>query len=104
MFKSFLGGIHPQDGKKLAIDKPIETMPVPRELVVPMGQHIGAPCNPTVKVGDMVKRGQLIGTSTAFMHADIHSPVSGKVVKIEPRPHSGMGSRMGGGPQNSPSA
>ena len=54
MFKSFLGGIHPQDGKKLAMDKPIETMPVPRELVVPMGQHIGAPCNPTVKVGDMV--------------------------------------------------
>ena len=94
MFKSFLGGIHPQDGKKLAMDKPIEVMPVPKDLVVPMGQHIGAPCNPTVKVGDLVKRGQLIGTSPAFMHADIHSPVSGKVVKIEPRPHSGMGSCM----------
>lgn len=94
MFESFLGGIHPKDGKELAKDKPIEDMPVPQELVVPMGQHIGAPCTPTVKVGDEVKRGQLIGTSPAFMHADIHAPVSGKVVKIEPRPHSGMGSCM----------
>ena len=89
MFKSFLGGIHPHDGKELAKDQPIETMPVPQQLVVPMSQHIGAPCAPTVKVGDMVKRGQLIGTSPAFMHADIHAPVSGKVVKIETRPHSG---------------
>ena len=94
MFESFLGGIHPKDGKELAKDKPIEDMPVPQELVVPMGQHIGAPCTPMVKVGDEVKRGQLIGTSPAFMHADIHAPVSGKVVKIEPRPHSGMGSCM----------
>ena len=94
MFGSFLGGIHPRDGKELAKDKPIENMPVPKELIVPLGQHIGAPCAPTVKVGDEVKRGQLIGTSPAFMHADIHAPVSGKVVKIEPRPHSGMGSCM----------
>lgn len=89
MFKSFLGGIHPHDGKELAKDQPIEAMPVPQQLVVPMSQHIGAPCAPTVKVGDVVKRGQLIGTSPAFMHADIHAPVSGKVIKIEDRPHSG---------------
>ena len=89
MFKSFLGGIHPHDGKELAKDQPIEAMPVPQQLVVPMSQHIGAPCAPTVKVGDVVKRGQLIGTSPAFMHADIHAPVSGKVIKIESRPHSG---------------
>lgn len=89
MFKSFLGGIHPHDGKELAKDQPIEAMPVPQQLVVPMSQHIGATCAPTVKVGDVVKRGQLIGTSPAFMHADIHAPVSGKVIKIEDRPHSG---------------
>lgn len=89
MFKSFLGGIHPHDGKELAKDKPIEAMPAPAELVVPMSQHIGAPCTPVVKPGDLVRRGQLIGTSEAFMHADIHSPVSGKVVRIEERPHSG---------------
>ena len=89
MFKSFLGGIHPQDGKELAKEKPVEEMPVPAELVVPMSQHIGAPCVPCVKAGDLVKRGQLIGTSPAFMHADIHAPSSGKVVRIEERPHSG---------------
>ena len=83
MFKSFLGGIHPHDGKELAKDKPIEAMPAPAELVVPMSQHIGAPCTPVVKPGDLVRRGQLIGTSEAFMHADIHSPVSGKVIRIE---------------------
>lgn len=89
MFKSFLGGIHPYDGKDLAKDKASEKMPLPKELIVPLSQHIGAPCMPVVKIGDMVKRGQLIGTSPAFMHADIHAPTSGKVVKIEERPHSG---------------
>ncbi len=89
MFKSFWGGIHPQDGKALAKDKPIEEMAPPAELVVPLSQHIGAPCTPCVKAGDLVKRGQLIGTSPAFMHADIHAPASGKVVRIEERPHSG---------------
>lgn len=89
MFRSFLGGIHPHDGKELAKDKPIEVMPAPAEVVVPMSQHIGAPCAPCVKVGDLVKRGELIGTSPAFMHADIHAPVSGKVIRIEERPHSG---------------
>ena len=92
MLKRFFGGIHPRDGKELAKDKPIEEMPLPGELVVPLSQHIGAPCQPVVKVGDMVFKGQLIASSEAFMHADIHAPTSGKVVKIEERPHSGRGS------------
>ena len=58
MWKSFFGGIHPYDGKDLAKAQPIEEMPLPTELSVPLSQHIGAPCQPTVKVGDMVKRGQ----------------------------------------------
>lgn len=91
MLKRFLGGIHPRDGKDLAKDKAIEAMPLPKELVVPLSQHIGAPCKPTVKVGDAVLKGQLIATSEAFMHADIHAPTSGKVAKIEDRPHSGRG-------------
>ena len=91
MLKRFFGGIHPRDGKELARDKAIEAMPLPQELVVPLSQHIGAPCKPVVKVGEMVKRGQLIATSEAFMHADIHAPTSGKVAKLEDRPHSGRG-------------
>ena len=89
MFRNFLGGIHPKDGKELAKAQPIEAMPLPSEVVIPMSQHIGAPCTPTVKVGDMVKRGQVIGTSEAFMHADIHASLSGKVTKIDVFPHSG---------------
>ena len=92
MFKSFLGGIHPKDGKELAKDRPIETLPLPSEVVIPMSQHIGAPCTPTVKVGDHVKRGQVIGTSDAFMHSDIHASISGKVTKIDMFPHSGRSS------------
>jgi len=88
-FESFLGGIHPKDGKELAAEQAIESMPVPGEVVIPLSQHIGAPCAPVVKVGDQVKRGQLIATTDAFMHGDIHASVSGTVKKIEDRPHSG---------------
>ena len=89
MFNKFRGGVHPWDGKALAKDKPIEIMPPPAEVVIPLSQHIGAPCTPVVKVGDMVKKGQLIATSETFMHADIHASVSGKVTKIDMLPHSG---------------
>jgi electron transport complex protein RnfC len=52
-----------------------------------MSLHIGAPCQPTVAVGDEVKMGQKIGDSPAAVSAPIHASVSGKVVAIEPRPH-----------------
>lgn len=83
MFKLFRGGIHPHDGKELARDAAIETMPAPPLIALPLSQHIGAPCTPTVKVGETVKRGQRIATSQAFLHADIHASVSGKVKRIE---------------------
>ena len=84
------GGVHPDDGKIYAKDKAIETPAVPAQVVIPMSQHFGAPCTPTVKVGDMVKKGQLIGTSDAFLHADIHASTSGKVIKVAPMPHNMM--------------
>ena len=89
MFK-FLGGIHPDDGKSLSREQAIEIMPLSKELVVPLSQHIGAPCKPLVKAGDIVKKGQLIGDHEAFMNAKVHAPTSGKVTKVEMRPHSGM--------------
>ncbi len=52
-----------------------------------MAQHIGAPCQPIVAVGDYVKMGQKVGDNPAPVSAPVHSPVSGKVVAIEPRPH-----------------
>ncbi|MDR3595317.1 electron transport complex subunit RsxC [Clostridium sp.] len=88
MLKSFLGGIHPKDSKKYTSDKSIEVPPLPNKVIIPMSQHIGAPCTPTVKVGDMVKKGQVIGKSDAFMHSPIHASISGKVTEISEMPHA----------------
>ncbi len=57
-------------------------MPAPEKVVLPMQQHIGAPCIPTVKVGDTVKVGQIIGDSDKFISAPIHASISGKVTSI----------------------
>ena len=83
MFHRFFGGIHPHDGKELAKGAPIETMPAPDVVAIPLSQHIGAPCKPCVKIGERVLRGQRIATTDAFLHADIHASISGKVKKFE---------------------
>lgn len=83
MLKTFkIGGIHPND-QKLSAGRSISELPVPAEVKVPVGQHIGAPAVPVVKPGDVVKVGQLIAEAGGFVSANIHSPVSGKVKKIE---------------------
>lgn len=61
---------------------PSTAMPLPKEVCISMSQHMGPPCSPTVKKGDEVKVGTLIGDSTAFLSAPIHSSVSGKVTSI----------------------
>ena len=87
MAQSFYGGVHPHDKKAATNKKPIEPLPPPAQVVIPMSLHIGAPCRPCVAVGDHVNVGQLIGEATAFVSAPIHASISGKVVAIEPRPH-----------------
>ena len=83
MLKTFsLGGIHPAENK-LSANSAIEILPVPESVSVPISQHIGAPSEPVVKKGDAVKTGQLIAKSTGFVSANIHSPVSGIVQKVE---------------------
>lgn len=61
--------------------------PEPDILVIPMSQHIGAPCLPLVKKGDIVTLGQKIGDNQGLC-APVHSPVSGKVKAVEMRPHT----------------
>lgn len=83
MLKTFkIGGVHPAENK-FSAGKQIETLPIPDMVTVPLGQHIGAPATPVVKKGDEVKVGQLIAKSSGFVSANIHSPASGKVFKIE---------------------
>ncbi|MBR5120712.1 MAG: electron transport complex subunit RsxC [Clostridia bacterium] len=78
----FLGNTHIPHHKKTTESSPVK-MPILREVVLPMSQHIGAPATPIVKVGDEVKVGQLIAKPEGYVSAAIHSPVSGKVTKIE---------------------
>ncbi len=78
-----VGGIHFDEHKELTEQKPIEVLPQPKIVYIPMSQHIGAPCQPTVAVGDSVKVGTIVGSSDAFVSANVHSSVSGKVVGIE---------------------
>ena len=89
---SFFGGVHPAENKWYACDKEIQVFPEPDLLVVPMGQHIGAPCKPLVKKGDMVTVGQKIGDNQGLC-VPVHAPVSGKVKAVEMRAHS-SGSMM----------
>ena len=79
----FKGGVHPPDFKALTADFPITAMPLPETLLVPLSQHIGAPCKAVVIKGDHVSRGQVIGEAGGFVSAPVHSPVNGTVVKID---------------------
>ncbi len=83
MLKTFkIGGVHPAENK-ISAGKPIKDLPIPNEVKIMVSQHIGAPSKALVKKGDEVKVGQLIAQSAGFVSTNIHSPVSGKVVKID---------------------
>ena len=82
---TFLGGVHPYDGKDLSKDKPIREVLPKGDLVYPLSQHIGAPANPIVKKGDHVLTGQKIAEAAGFVSAPIYATVSGTVKAIEPR-------------------
>ena len=82
----FFGGIHPKYNKEMSTGiTPLKEI-APKLVVIPMVQHIGAPCQPLVKVGDTVLRGQKIGDGEGLC-VPVHASVSGKVIAVEPRPH-----------------
>ncbi len=85
--RTFAGGIHPAYHKDRTAGQPIELATVPDLLVFPLSQHIGAPCQPLVGVGDRVLMGQKIGESDQPISAPVHASVSGKVVAVENRPN-----------------
>jgi len=76
--------VHPATHKEATRASQTQRTPIPELLVVPMSQHLGAPCTPVVERGDMVERGQIIGDVEALVSAPIHSPVAGKVKAIAP--------------------
>jgi electron transport complex protein RnfC len=82
---TFIGGVHPYDGKDLSKDKPMKTIIPKGEMVYPLSQHIGAPAKPIVQKGDRVLAGQKIAEAGGFVSAPIYATVSGTVKTIEPR-------------------
>jgi len=77
-----LGGIHP-DENKISAQQPIEVVPIPKTVFIPVSQHLGAPAKPIVVKGDIVKTGQLIAKGEGFISANVHSSVSGTVQKVD---------------------
>lgn len=73
------GGVHPPESKGMTANLAIEEMVVPDELEIILGQHIGAPCTPTVALRDEVKEGDVIGEVTKGLGTPIHASVTGKI-------------------------
>ena len=87
MKRLFFGGIHPKYNKEMSTRVTTFHPITPKQVVIPLQQHIGAPCNPLVQVGDYVLRGQKIGDGEGLC-VPVHASVSGTVTAIEPRPHT----------------
>lgn len=83
----FFGGIHPQYNKEMSTQITTFHTITPKQVVIPMQQHIGSPCSPLVQVGDRVLRGQKIGDGEGLC-VPVHASVSGTVLAIEERPHT----------------
>jgi len=83
--KEFAGGIHVPHYKSFTEHKATKEASLPKEIIIPLLQHTGAPNQPLVKVGDRVKAGQMIGATDKFVSAPVHASLSGTVTAIEPR-------------------
>lgn len=80
--RSFRGGVHPHAHKELTAHRPLTAMPVPPEIFLPLGQHLGRPAEPRVKKGDYVRPGQVVAASTGPISAPVHCPAGGTVKRI----------------------
>lgn len=82
----FPGGVHPPEHKADSNTAPIRMAAIPARLVIPLTQHLGAPAEPVVNVGDRVLAGQLIAKAAKGLSVSVHASSSGTVIAIEKRP------------------
>jgi electron transport complex protein RnfC len=82
------GGLRLKAHKKASTAAPIQKVPLPKQLILPITQHAGDPAQPIVGIGERVRRGQLIAETDGFLGAPVHASSSGKIVAIEPWPVS----------------
>jgi electron transport complex protein RnfC len=85
---TFKGGIHPPDKKELSRDKVVTPTRPPKKVVIPISQHIGAPCKTIVSIGQEVKKGEMIASPEGFVSAPVFSSISGKVIAIADFPNA----------------
>jgi electron transport complex protein RnfC len=78
----FRGGVHPPGHKQATAEKTITVMPMPKRLYIPLQQHIGAPAEAVVEVGQQVDKGQLLAQSQGHISAPVHAPTSGTIIEI----------------------
>ncbi len=81
------GGIHPAERKTLSSRTPIQPAPLPKRLIVPLAQHLGAPAEACVQLGERVLKGQKIADAAGLISAPVHAPTSGVVSFIGPQPY-----------------
>ncbi|OZA28308.1 MAG: electron transport complex subunit RsxC [Hydrogenophilales bacterium 17-61-9] len=88
LFK-FKGGVHPPEHKSESNTRPIHVAPLPKQLVIPVRQHIGNPAKPLVHVGQSVLKGQMIAAADGYISAAVHAPTSGVIssIDLQPVPH-----------------
>ena len=82
---TFHGGIHPPENKLQSLRSPIVEAGIPAELTLPLSQHIGAPAQAVVSVGERVLKGQMIAEAGGFVSVPVHAPTSGTITAIEER-------------------
>ena len=82
---SFHGGLHLDEHKKESLKQPLQVASLADEIILRVSQHIGEANSPVVKIGDTVKRGQLLAESTEFVSAPVHAPTSGFIKAVEDR-------------------
>jgi len=79
---SVRGGVHPEYRKERTSESAIVAMPLPATLYLPLQQHIGAPAEPVVEAGELVKKGQLLARAGGAVSAPVHAPTSGRIASI----------------------
>jgi electron transport complex protein RnfC len=90
---TFRGGVHPRENKEATEHKPVEALPLPARVFVPLSQHTGAPSKAVVQKGSQVKTGTLIGEPAGRISAATHASISGTVADVANLPHPLTGRR-----------
>lgn len=81
----FHGGVFPKYNKELSLRQPLREGYIPKQLILPLQQHMGLAALPCVELGESVKKFQLIAQAAKGLSAPVHAPTSGKIIAIEPR-------------------